>query len=247
VTTDSRRNESAAVARMWRSTAEVGVPLLSLIGLALFVLVRLYYSQFFGTLGIDPDAVGLGYSATLVSAVGLLVAVAFAAIVYPTLVIVCVLMIVRLVRRAPVRPVVAVVLRPLIPRLRWMLPLISVLVLAALALLLLVKARHYADAVRAGKPVKFGVLAVTSFKVRATPAHLGVIGPPQDQPALVSLERRAEQMPPLLYLGQADGTAVFYDSRVEAALYVPTAAIVMRLTNCEPAHSRDRACRRAIE
>jgi hypothetical protein len=87
---------------------------------------------------------------------------------------------------------------------------------------------------------------VSSFKIRATPAHLGAIGRVSDQAELALLQRRAALLPPLLYLGQANGVIVLYDSRAQQAVYVPSSSVVLRLSNCErPA--AELVCRQAVD
>jgi hypothetical protein len=253
VLADSRGRADARVEeppRPWRAIAELLAALVPMVGLVLYVLVRSYYNQFYGRLGIDPEDVGLDYATTLQSSLGLLFFVAIAVIAYPTAVIVCLGAIVRVVRDArsgvlSVGGLTRGLVRSQLRTLRWALPLCCVAGLAILSLTLTHKAAHFANAVNAGRPVKFGSLALTSFKVRATPLRIDLVEPAASQPGLAAVARRAALRPPLLYLGRANGVLVLYDSRAGQAIYVP-ASPVLRLSNCETPTTRRPECRGAI-
>jgi hypothetical protein len=233
----------------WRATVELVAVLIPVAGLALFVLVRVYLNEFYGRLGVDPDEVGLSYAATLGGSVGLVIFVTIAVIVVPAVLIACAYAAFRVARsHEPLR------LRDLpesigadtLSVVRRTLPVGTAVAVVIFAVGFSGKAAHYAHAVQQGKAVRFGLLSLTSFKVRASPVRVEPIGDPAGNPAIVGLAQRAKRQPPLLYLGQADGSLVAYDSVTQEAVRVPASAVLLRVSNCEADPPVDAACRTAI-
>src|SRR5262245_9500326 len=83
---DDRRPESKS---FWRSLLEVIAPVLTAGGILLFIFLRLYYNQFYGSLGINPNDLGLGYAATLASAAGFILVI-LAIALYPPIIVACI-------------------------------------------------------------------------------------------------------------------------------------------------------------
>jgi hypothetical protein len=46
----------------------------------------------------------------------------------------------------------------------------------------------------------------------------------------------------LLYMGQAGGSAVFYDSANGSSIYLPSSSIVMKVANCDAEDAPDPLC-----
>lgn len=125
-------------------------------------------------------------------------------------------------------------------------PVAVVVVMVVLNVVLWAKADHYADAVRAGHPVRLGSAVVTSFGIRATPVEL-VVAPGVDSTGeLDEIVARAKTSPGLLYLGQADGQIVMYDAVTQRALYLSRDLVVLQLVNCDNPKIRDDRCLDAV-
>jgi len=87
----------------WRSTIELVAALTPVAGVLLFVVLRVYLNEFYGGLGVDPDQVGLGYTATLTSSIGVLFFLALAVVIAPAVILACAYTAIRVARSsAPV-------------------------------------------------------------------------------------------------------------------------------------------------
>jgi hypothetical protein len=60
----------------WRLLLELVAPGLAIGGIIVYGLVVITYRQFYGNLGVEPEAVGLGYASLLGNAVGLVIVAA---------------------------------------------------------------------------------------------------------------------------------------------------------------------------
>ena len=74
------------------------------------------------------------------------------------------------------------------------------------------------------------------FTLRADPVLVSTAGKPNDAPLLQELSKRSD----LLYLGQANGTVVLYDSVQQQALYLPANAIILKISVCRTHQSNPR-------
>jgi hypothetical protein len=86
-----------------------------------------------------------------------------------------------------------------------------------------------------GRPVSPPRLPGASIAVlplHADPAEVQAVGDKTKAPALVELSTRPASWSPLLFLGQAGGIAVLYDSELKRSVYVPMAAILLTVSNC---------------
>jgi hypothetical protein len=236
-----------------RRLLEFVTPVVTVVGVMLFVVLRSYYGRFYGALGVDPSSVGLDYVNTFASSVGILLFVGFAAVIFPGVVATGCYAIWRLVRyeKAPLlalsRRLLDDVKSQLSRATRVFVPAGIVIGISILSVVFWFKAAEYADAVRSGRPVKFGSLAVTSFAIRASPVDLSI--PPGADPGPVgdALITRSHEPPGLLYLGQANGTGILYDSRSQQAVHIPLDQFVLRISNCEVSSSPDPRCRQALD
>jgi hypothetical protein len=236
----------------WRSIAGIIAPALTVGGVLLFALLRTYYSHFYGSLGVNPSDVGLGYASTLTTSAGLIVVTLAVAVLYPLVMISCLYGLLRVTRLKKSQFPTSVValykeLRPdLVVVLRVMLPLTTLAALLLIGSLFMNRATQYSDAVMSGQAVKFGGLALSSFSIRATPVEVSGLSKADETSAFEALQRRSLQEPPLFYLGKVDGTLVIYDSTNQEVLYIPASSIMLKLSNCEARLSRDPSCKRAL-
>ena len=137
----------------WRATVELVVVLVPIAGLALFVLVRVYLNEFYGRLGVDPDEVGLSYTATLGGSIGLIVFVTLAVIVVPALLIACAYAAFRVARsREPLRlrDLPGAIGADTLSVVRRTLPIGTAAAVVLFAIAFSGKAAHYALAVHQG-------------------------------------------------------------------------------------------------
>ncbi|MEU4426003.1 hypothetical protein AB0F81_35740 [Actinoplanes sp. NPDC024001] len=209
-------------------TVRYAVPLISVVGLALYGVLRLAYVLFYAQLRATPQEVGYGYVEILSSQlVGTIELVLVVTIVF--LVIACtghgirrlvVRMTGRRVRRNPGRRLVA----RLVLRCAWAALVVVLILLPIAAWLEGTEARN-------GYTIRnvhlAGTVRIPVLAVQAVPAELAwsVTSPPGLQNLM---ERRC-----LLFLGQAAGTTVFYDVQTRESLRVPTAQIVVSLQNTD--------------
>jgi hypothetical protein len=224
----------------WRDTFGTVAPILALSAVVLYAYLAICYDRFYGSLGVDPNDVGLSYTGTLARssgfALGYLLVAAWLAVGPLAM------------QRGETRhrrenptstaPRVAVPAAILVS---------AAFMVAALTPPLL----HAGDAareVREGKPVgpirfpgAFGVpvpaLPLTILAIHAAPAIVEPAGKPGDSPAAERLQGRK-----LLYLGQASGTVVLYDPAAQQAVYVPASSIILHVSNCDAKPPPEPAC-----
>jgi hypothetical protein len=235
----------------WREALEGITPLVTIGGILLFILVRLYYNRFYGALGISPNELGLGYASILASSVGFLL-VGVSIVLSPTLVI-GLIYATSYVTKTPKSDFprsfrgLLEQLRPgLLHITRSALPAAIIVTLAIATVWFVHRAEHYSNEVKQGHAVKFRGVPFSSFIVRATPAEIIVIGKGSEEPGLEVLQSRSRREPPLLYLGQANAAFMFYDSEEQQAIQVPASSVVLRLNNCQTLRSPNSACKSAV-
>jgi hypothetical protein len=223
-------------------------------GLILYGALNLAYARFYDRLGLSPNDVGLGYASTLIRSSGLLILV-----VIP-LVLTAGLFVMR--RRPRTRKssaaspfIVSARHEGLEARKRWprftaLRPIAVWLLGLALgvftALILPVIATQIArlpeavssrvEAVKQGRevsPLRWGPLTI--LDVSATEAQLQWINKPSGSPDLSTHH--------LLYLGQADGQLVFYDSGThQNVVKLPSNSVALTLNNCPTDRQDDGTC-----
>jgi hypothetical protein len=214
------------------------VPLLGVAAILLYGYLAVCYDRFYGSLGVDPNDVGLSYSTTLARSPALVVGfVAASMIVWPMAAQRLLVDLRAVPRGGPDRPDKSQIVTTMIPIAFIVFLVIWVPLQAGLA----------ANDVKVGKavrPIRFPVTQIPAFAVLAVRASPAVVEPAAkagDLPAVERLHGRS-----LLYLGQANGTVVLYDpsNDAEQVVYLPASSIVLRVSNCEADRSPDPACKR---
>jgi hypothetical protein len=233
-----------------RAALEAVAPSLTISGLVLFLILRIYYNRFYGALGIDPSSLGLSYGNTLATSLGLMVWLLVAALVFPVALSGSIYVAIRLLSYEPAsfaslaRRGVSDLRRWLPKASRTIFPIATFLALIVCATYLWHKADVYAEAVREGRPIKFGNLFVASFNVRATPVDLAKVESPNAPEHLpTSLPLRVADV---LYLGRADGRLVLYDFVRQEVVYLDDKIFLVKLANCELKRPSEPRCEKAV-
>lgn len=202
------------------------VPLLGIVGVALYGVLRLAYVFFYMQLRAAPQDVGYGYVEILSSQlIGTVELVLLLAVLLLTITLsgyaMRRLVLIRLGRRpAPWRRTVA--------RLGFWSSLASVVVvLATLPTVAWLTGTEARKGYLVRNVYLVHTLRIPVLAVQAVPAAVAwTIAPP---PGLQNLQQRNC----LLYLGQAAGTTVFYDVTTRESLRVPSAQVVISLQNID--------------
>jgi hypothetical protein len=226
------RLEEQAPRRDWvqaRKDALAHLPAIVVVGgLLLYGFLSLTYQQFYGSLGVDPNDVGLTYVGTLARSSGFVIfclIFAFAGFTG----VGAILSSSGLLQRET----------------DWWWIRLFIYIAIAVALVLLAwaisyRAQEAAKAVKAGKavqPLVWGSFPSPVLAIHADPAIVEPTGKPGESPAIDRL-----QSAKLLYLGQAGGTVVFYSPADKGPLYAPASSIILHLTNCDAMPRPDPAC-----
>ncbi len=205
------------------------VPLAGVTGAALYGVLRLAYVFFYLWLRATPDEVGYGYSQVLsdelIGAIELVVLIAafiwiagFAASI-----------LVPVARRATGKYRSKVAGIHLFGKLKaqkiaaWSLAIAVPIVLVGLPILGWLEGEQAANGFAVRNVYLAGTIRLPVLAVQAVPAEVTWASPPG------SSEPNISGHPCLLYLGQADGTSVFYDVHSQESLRLPTADIVISL------------------
>jgi hypothetical protein len=262
----------------WGEILKNMAPILALSGVAMYGILTLAYTNFYGALGVNAADVGYGYAAILANSVGAVVAflllttiaaIAIALVTFMSLFVLNMYLVIRhfakefpsslsphdetgFIDIAAIATVIVSItgqatikaLEEIATRVRntrkWTLRvtlsgvLIVAVSLAGYALPHIASSR--AMEVRAGNaatPPRLPIAGVTLLPIRADPSTVEAIGETGKTPAVTELATRPVDWPPLFYLGQAGGIAVFYDSRLKESIRVAASAILLRVRNCE--------------
>ncbi len=213
-------------------------PGLAITGALLYGALTVAYARFYGELGVNPSDVGLGYATTLSNSIGAL-------LLFPLLALYLFGIAYVLERwdrwyssesRSTLEKE-----PPSRSHVRLVIQLAAVLVPATM--LLVSQAGDRASQVEQGYPVHPNrVGPVTVLAVRADPVVIEESGKPEDEPSIGKLKKR-----PLLYLGQANGVAVLYDTAAQQAVYLPQSTVLLKVGNCATKRSPDPACKRTFK
>jgi hypothetical protein len=199
-------------------------------GLLMYAYLSVCYDRFYGSLGVDPNDVGLSYTGTLTRSSGFVIAYVFLFALMAWGPLFARMGDARKRRADPTSTP------------RFALPIALALSVAFSVLGLSVPwiaAKAAARHVRAGGPVSpIRVASLSVLAIHADSAKVEPAGKPGDSPAAERLQSRR-----LLYLGQADGTVVLYDAAAQRAVYVPGSSIVLHVAYCRGGNPPDFACR----
>jgi hypothetical protein len=205
------------------------VPLAGVTGAALYGVLRLAYVFFYLWLRATPDEVGYGYSQVLsdelIGAIELVVLIA--ELIWITGSAISIL--VPLARRAAGKYGHESAGIHLFSKLKaqktaaWSLAIAVPIVLVGLPVLGWIEGAQAANGYAVRNVYLAGTIRLPVLAVQAVPAEVAWASPPG------SGEPNISGRPCLLYLGQADGTSVFYDVHSQESLRLPTAAIIISL------------------
>lgn len=211
--------------RGWLRALEGLVPALAILAAAWYSLLTLSYDQFYRRLAVSLSDVGLSYSAILANSVG--TGLAFLLLVMLLSLPVLVLRMRRQHEewgqesfRRFARRVIGFAL-------------LSCSVVAVIGLPALSSAGF--DRVRQGKAVLPPRLPLANFAILPIHADPVSIHPKDIETArAIGVEGSDDSEPRarLLYLGQANGELVLYDSVLQHVVFIPSADVVVRITNC---------------
>lgn len=239
--------EQGQVSRV-REAVNALASVVAILGLLSFAVLRLYYNRFYGALGVDPSSVGLTYSTTLVSSLGVLLFLVISSVLAPIAIISGVYLVCRVIKSEESESYAAIASIALGGLAAWLPKATRSIVPYSIGIGLVVttgflwcKAEMYADAVMNGKPIRFGNILLTSFAVRATPVNVTLVG---NLGELGSGDLNLGHE--LLYLGQTSENLVLYDSDVQGAIYLPQGLVVLEVVNCEIGDKADLRCKDAV-
>jgi signal transduction histidine kinase len=219
----------------WQSISHVIAPSLAVAGVLIYTVFTLAYIQFYGQLGVVPSEVGFNYLTTLSSAISMLIFAGLATVagIY-FYYFIDILMNFRY-RRARFRPsAIRQEFRSSVQRTdrstSFMANFFSsaIATIIVLTLYLISMANDSAAAIQRGDRYPQAYLGPLVQQLGLTaPARVRPINKATDSPAINALSDRE-----LLYLGQANGTAVFYDSTVHGVVRLPLGSIALTTSNC---------------
>jgi hypothetical protein len=207
------------------------VPLAGVTGAALYGVLRLAYVFFYLWLRATPDEVGYGYSQVLsdelIGAIELVVLIAALIWIAGS----AINILVPLAQRATGKYRSEAAGIHLLGKLKaqkiaaWSLAIAVPIVLVGLPVLGWLEGAQAANGYAVRNVYLAGTIRLPVLAVQAVPAEVAWASPPGSGEANIS------GRPCLLYLGQADGTSVFYDVHSQESLRLPTADITVSLEN----------------
>lgn len=194
---------------------------LTILGVVLYGLIRLWYQAFYGPFGLAPEDVGLDYAETLARSAGL--------IVWLTILLAPFVVLFVLLRERARRFVLALRSSPSFPR--WLLdalaPLAILLAVFALFGLAAVGSERMIDSASDAKRGEVGDFPFgMNIGANAEPAAITWIEEPPD-----GLDDLASHR--LMYLGQSEGTAFLYDIDSERTVQIPSNSALISLIRNE--------------
>jgi hypothetical protein len=211
--------------KQWMNVLNEFIPTLAIIAAAWYALLTLSYDQFYRRLAVSLSDVGLSYSAILANSVGtgLAMGLLVALLSFPILGM-------RKLRRHEewdqasfrrfARRVIAFVF--------VLCALVAITVLPVLS-------SNGFDRVTEGKAVLPPRLPLANFAILPIHADPVSVQPKDSEPTQVMGVESSKDSEPkarLLYLGQANGELVLYDSVAQHVLFIPSSDVIARITNC---------------
>jgi hypothetical protein len=224
--------------------------LLALWGVIMYGYLSYVYDQFYGALAVDKSDVGLGYATTLARSSGWIALTSFFLFIGLVIRGVVELLLVLSIMNYPgwhmydvqekfSHVVGYVAARALLLVVVIVIGILLVVPTVAYSLRIPLREEQRAvEAVQAGSPIgPVRVYGFTLLGIRADAATVLPKGKSGELPAVDTLLKRK-----LLYLGQTEGTAVFFDAAIQRAVYLPLDDIVMDLSRPEPSSARPPHC-----
>jgi hypothetical protein len=216
---------------------------LALSAVLLYAYLSIGYERFYGSLGVDPGAVGLSYTGVLARSSGFVLAFLLAVVIGAGGPLSLHRDIQRERRKNP-----TALPRPGLPRPVLIAIFLITIVLIGTLTVPMLNAGDAARDVKAGKPVgpirfpgppwvPLPTLPLPVLAIHAAPATVEPAGKPGDSPAAERLQGRK-----VLYLGQAGGVVVLYDPSAQQVIYIPAGSVFLHVSNCNSTHSTDPAC-----
>jgi hypothetical protein len=243
LTSDQSPTSKRSTASPWLTVAPVVAPALAIVGIVIYSVVQSAYQAFYSPFGVDPSDLGYSYARTISGAIGLVLYLITLAVPFSASysIVTCLLWSRTYDRIQPDSISRSEALRPL-----WMefglLLLISFLCIAAFypPLILAPESRRASAQVQQGHAVRSGNLGpFVRLQIHADYARIGPasgdrsaanIGSPSITPVCHEIDVRDLYGKPFLYLGQANGDIVLYDSECRATILVPQSSIVLQIS-----------------
>lgn len=192
---------------------------LTVLGALLYGFLAIAYAAFYNALGINPEDVGLNYVTTLTRSAGLVTILLLALFI---------IALAFIARRAsinvgPFYPFAADDIGPGLRRVLSAVIAIALIVMVAYLIRLPPQAASLARQVEQNQPVRpIRFLGLTMLAIRAEPARVTWLSDLQQQPRqLIGYS--------VLYLGQANGNAVFWDPRGRHTIIIPTSNLLIEI------------------
>jgi hypothetical protein len=187
-------------------------------GLLLYGILYMVYANFYGSFGLLPEEVGLGYANVFVRSLGLLIVIASCVLM---LRLAFVMYIFRSNQHGGSRP--RRIITALLRSISFLLPLLFVVVWLVSSL---GTTDRYAAYLRLGQnlyPVRLGPL--TMLDISASPVQLiwGNDATPQQKRLMIDH---------LLYLGRNESTVVVYDYSTQSVLRLPSGSVTIIARPC---------------
>jgi hypothetical protein len=228
----------------WRPTLADVASAVTIAGIVVYGLLSVTYDRFYRALGIAPSDVGLTYGTTLANSVGMILLLAVLLLIFITT---------GHLRTASNwgyhRGAKSRTDRGQKRWRRYWAYLIATAEVVALSVGLywgLDLATSFgtdaANTVKLGRPVVVPYLGPTTLlAIHADPAVIKSALRPGENPTVDSLDGQ-----PLLFLGQANGNTVLYDSDTQSSIFLPTSSVILRVSNCATHRSPNPLCERAL-
>jgi hypothetical protein len=218
----------------WQLVASLSGPILLAGGLLAYAGFALYFDRFYAELGVSPAETGFSYGTILSTATEL--------ILYDLIISSVGSLLIAWTLRGKERI-------PFINA-KWSFrsiyltsfALVYCGVLLASFILSPRAGARWASAVKAGRPVVLTPTGpVISIPLQANPAK---VWPADTSKGTLSIDLRHNRS--FIYVGQANGIAVLYDTTSQSVFRLPLSSIVLQVSNCRSSTSADPACKNAL-
>jgi hypothetical protein len=210
-------------------------------GLLVYALSSLAHDRFYGALGVEPGDVGITYASVLARSTGISIMLIAIIAVFTAYYI--------LFSRWLPAPENTIFLGLSGRRIVMIISTTFVFLLILLiGFLQYSVAQDAASAVKSGRPVRPIGSWFTLMPIHADPVIVEPAGDPKEAPTISRYRCKITTKEPpcsdtLLYLGQAGGVVVLYNSTTQRSVYVPGSSVVLHISNCSTKRSPDVACK----